>query len=572
MLEKYIKAALKETECDVLLKNGSYVDLFSGTVKEGDIAIKDDRIVGMGKGYKGKDEYDIKGMTVIPGLIDGHVHIESSQSTPEEFASMIVPHGTTTIIADPHELANILGMNGVHYVIEASKNVPLDVKVQLSSCVPATPFETSGAILNGQDIADNIGDKDINGLGEFMAYPSVIGCDPDTLKKLEATHAADKVIDGHAPLLRGDELNGYLCGGIMTDHESGSVEEMQEKISKGIYTHLRIGSYTRSMELVKAINSWNYRRVILCTDDKHAVEIKKNGHLDDALRRVTKAGLDPIIAVAIATLNNAECYRLRYRGAIAPFYFADLVVMDNLQDFNAKLVFKDGKLVAKDGKPLFDTSKKYLPDFVKNTVHVKDFTADDFKIEIKSKKARIMTTESSGVMTGEAIMEVESKDGDVVVEGTDLLKMIVIERHKMTGNIGKALIKGYGFKGGAMGISVAHDSHNIILLGDDNESLLKATNELRRIGGGMVIVDKKNDTVESVQLDIAGLMSSKPSEVLQEESQHLINKAYSMGVDRNKEAFFSLTFLSLAVIPHLRLVDKGLFDVFKFDFVPLEAE
>ena len=326
------------------------------------------------------------------------------------------------------------------------------------------------------------------------------------------------------------------------------------------------------MDLVKAITPWNYRRVILCTDDKHAAEIKKNGHLDDALRKVVKAGLDPITAVAIATLNNAECYRLRYRGAIAPFYFADLVVMDNLKDFNAKMVFKDGKLVAKDGKPLFDTSKRYLPDFVKNTVHVKDFIADDFKIELKSKKARIMTTESSGVMTGEAIMEVASKDGDVVLEGTDLLKMIVVERHKMTGNIGKALIKGYGFKGGAMGISVAHDSHNIILLGDDNESLLKATNELRRIGGGMVIVDKKNGTVDSVELDIAGLMSSKPSEVVQEESQRLIDKAYAMGVDKNKEAFFSLTFLSLAVIPHLRLVDKGLFDVFKFDFVPLEAE
>ncbi len=286
MLEKYIKAALKETECDVLLKNGSYVNLFDGEVEEGDIAIKDDRIVGIGKGYKGKTEYDITGMTVIPGLIDGHVHIESSQSTPEEFAAMIVPHGTTTIIADPHELANVLGMNGIHYVVEAAKNVPLDIKVQLSSCVPATPFETSGAILNGDDIAKNITDKDINGLGEFMAYPSVIGCDPDTLKKLEATHEADKVIDGHAPLLQGDQLNGYLCGGIMTDHESITIDEMKEKISKGVYTHLRVGSYTRSMDLVKAITPWNYRRVLLCTDDKHAAEIKKNGHLDDALRRV----------------------------------------------------------------------------------------------------------------------------------------------------------------------------------------------------------------------------------------------------------------------------------------------
>lgn len=571
MLEKYIKAALKENKCDLVLKNASFVDVFEGNIKTADIGIKDDRIIGFGE-YSGEKEIDCKGKIVIPGLIDGHVHIESSQATPEEFASMIVPHGTTTIIADPHELANVLGMNGVNYVIEASKNVPLDIKVQLPSCVPATPWETSGAILGGKEIAENIVNENINGLGEFMSYPSVLMCDPDTLKKLEATHKANKVIDGHAPLLTGDQLNGYLCGGISTDHECITVEEMREKISKGVYCHLRVGSYTRNMDLVKAITPYNYRRVILCTDDRHAADIKASGHLDNALKRVVEAGLDPVLAVALGTINACECYGLKYRGAIAPFYFADLVVMDDLKDFNARVVIKDGKIVAEDGKPLFDTSKRYLPEFVKNTVHIKEFKADDFKIEIKSKKARIMTTESSGVMTGEAIMEVESRDGDVVIEGTDLLKMIVVERHKMTGNIGKALIKGYGFKGGAMGISVAHDSHNIIILGDDNESILKAVNELARIGGGMVIVDKANDTIESVPFDIAGLMSSQPSITVQELGKKLADKAYAMGVDHNKEAFFSLTFLSLAVIPHLRLVDKGLFDVLKFDFVPLEAE
>lgn len=571
MLEKYIKAALNETKCDLVLKNASFVDVFEGVVKTGDIGIKDDRIVGFGN-YSGEKEIDCTGKTVIPGLIDGHVHIESSQATPEEFASMIVPHGTTTIIADPHELANVLGMNGVNYVIEASKNVPLDIRVQLPSCVPATPWETSGAILGGKEIAENIVNENINGLGEFMAYPSVIGCDPDTLKKLEATHEAGKIIDGHAPMLTGHELNAYLCGGISTDHECITVSEMREKISKGVYCHLRVGSYTRNMDLVKAITPYNYRRVILCTDDRHAADIKESGHLDNALKRVVEAGLDPVLAVALGTINACECYGLKYRGAIAPFYYADLVIVDDLKGFNVRVVIKDGKIVAEDGKPLFDTSKRYLPDYVKNTVHIKEFKADDFKISVKSNKIRVMTTESSGVMTGEAIVDVESENGDVLIKDTDLLKMIVVERHKMTGNIGKALIKGYGFKGGAMGISVAHDSHNIIILGDDNESILKAVNELHRIGGGMVIVDKEKDTVESVPFDIAGLMSSEPSLTVQEQGKKLADKAYTMGVDPNKEAFFSLTFLSLAVIPHLRLVDKGLFDVLKFDFVPLEAE
>ncbi len=571
MLEKYIKAALKENKCDLVLKNASFVDVFEGTIRVGDIGIKDDRIVGFGE-YSGEKEIDCSGKVVIPGLIDGHVHIESSQATPEEFASMIVPYGTTTIIADPHELANVLGMDGVNYVIEASKNVPLDIRVQLPSCVPATPWETSGAILGGKEIAENIVNENINGLGEFMAFPSVIGCDSDTLKKLEATHEAGKIIDGHAPMLTGYELNGYLCGGISTDHECVTVDEMKEKISKGVYCHLRVGSYTRSMELVNAITPYNYRRVILCTDDKHAADIKEYGHLNFALKKVVEAGLDPVLAVALGTINACECYGLKYRGAIAPFYYADLAIVDDLKDFNVRLVIKDGKVVAKEGKPLFDTSKRYLPEFVKNTVHIKEFTKDDFKIELKTKKARIMTTGSTGVMTGETIEAVDSKDGDVVIEGTDLLKMIVVERHKMTGNIGKALIKGYGFKGGAMGISVAHDSHNIIILGDDNECILKAVNELSRIGGGMVIADKEKNTVESVKFDIAGIMSSEASEVIQKQSKNLADKAYAMGVDKNKEAFFSLTFLSLAVIPHLRLVDKGLFDVLKFDFVPLEVE
>lgn len=572
MIKQCIDAAANRVKADIVLRNASYVNVYTGRIEEGDIAIVGDRIVGVGA-YEGKKEYDVKGLTVLPGYIDGHVHIESSQLSPEEFASLIVPRGTTTIIADPHEITNVCGMDGVDYIIRASKNIPLDVKVQLPSCVPATPFETSGATLSGKDIEEHICDDGVFGLGEFMNYPGVINADPDVVRKLEAAHRAGKIIDGHAPATSGNALNAYLCGGISTDHECISVEELDEKISKGMYVHLRHGSSTRNLvSNCKAVNAANMRRFILCTDDRHAADLKEKGHIDDALRKAVEGGLDPIWAVTIATLNGAECYSLKDKGAIAPMKIADLVVVDNLKDFNAKYVFKGGKLVAEDGKPLFDTTKRYLPSSVLNTVHVDPLEADDFRLALKGKRARVMTILPGNVVTGCEIMEIASKDGDVDIVGTDVLKMAVVERHKHTGNIGKGLLKGYGFRGGAMGITISHDSHNIILLGDDNESMAKAANELARIGGGMVIADKKDGKVYSLTLDIAGLMSSRDAESLQRDSKALIERAYSMGVDREQEAFMSLAFLSLAVIPQLKLLDTGLFDVTKFAFTTVDAE
>lgn len=572
MLKALIDAAICRVECDTVLKNATYVDVFTGTVKKGDIGIVGDKIVGVGS-YSGKKEYDVSGLTVLPGYIDAHVHIESSQLSPEEFASLIVPRGTTTIIADPHEITNVCGMAGAEYIAKASRNVPLDVKVQLPSCVPATPFETSGATLAGKDIRRHISDGFIYGLGEFMNFPGVINADPDTLEKLQAAHDAGKIIDGHAPSVSGNALNAYLCGGITTDHECVSVEEIEEKISKGVYVHLRHGSSTRNIvSNSKAVTAANMRRFLMCTDDRHAADLKEKGHIDDALRKVVAGGLNPVWAVTIATLNAAECYNLKFRGAIAPYYFADLVVVDGLENFNAKYVFKDGKLVAQDGKALFDTSKRYLPKEVLNTVHVKELKAEDFILTLKGDKANVMTILPGNVVTGCEVMEIKSRNGDVDIKGTDVLKMAVVERHKYTGNIGKGLLKGYGFKGGAMGITIAHDSHNIILLGDDNESMAVAANELARIGGGMVIADKKSGKVYSLSLDIGGLMSSRDAESLQRDSKELIERAYSMGVDREQEAFMSLAFLSLAVIPHVKLLDTGLFDVDKFAFMDINAD
>lgn len=569
MLEKYILAAKREKKCDLVLKNATYVDVFTASIKKGDIAVVGEKIVGVGE-YEGEREIDCSSLTVLPGYIDGHVHIESSQLSPEEFASLIVPRGTTTIIADPHEITNVCGMAGCEYIAKASESIPLDVKIQLPSCVPATPFETSGAVLEGKDIEENIGNSYIFGLGEFMNYPGVIYCVPDVLKKLEAAHAAGKVIDGHAPAVYGYELNAYLCGGITTDHECVTKEEIEEKISKGVYVHIRHGSSTQNLGNAKYMTDGNMRRFILCTDDRHAADLKEKGHLDDALRRIVADGTDPVRAVICATLNCAECYGLKWRGAIAPFYLADLVAVDDLKSFNAKYVVKSGKLVAENGKPLFDTSKRYLPSSVLNTVHLKEMNADDFILTLKGKRAKAMTIEPGGVVTGCEIVEVDSRNGDVVLDGTDLLKLTVVERHKMTGNIGRALFKGYGFKGGALGITIAHDSHNIILMGDDNESMARAANRLKEIGGGMVIVEKGGD-VHSLTLDIAGLMSSRDAEGLQRDSRALIEKAHSMGVKREYEAFMSLAFLSLAVIPRLKVTDAGLFDVEKFAFTEIDA-
>ncbi len=570
MLEKYILAATRKVKADLVLKNTTFVDVFTGVLRKGDIAVVGEKIVGTGE-YQGEKEIDCKGLTVVPGYIDGHVHIESSQLSPEEFASLIVPRGTTTIIADPHEITNVCGMAGCEYIAKASQNVPLDVLLQLPSCVPATPFETSGAVLAGKDIQKNIVNDYIFGLGEFMNYPGIINCDPDVLKKAEAAHSAGKIIDGHAPAVYGYELNGYLCAGISTDHECVYKDEIDEKISKGMYVHIRHGSSTQNLGNAEYMTDANMRRFILCTDDRHAADLKSKGHLDDALRKLVANGTDPIRAVICATLNAAECYNLKFRGAIAPYYLADLVAVDNLKNFNAQYVIKNGKLVAENGKALFDTSKRYLPANVLNTVHLKKMKAEDFVLELKGSKAKTMTILPGGVVTGCEIAEVQSRNGDVVLEGTDLLKLAVVERHKMTGNIGKALFKGYGFKGGALGITIAHDSHNIILMGDDNESMAKAANCLKDIGGGMVIVDRKTGEVHSLTLDIAGLMSSRDAESLQRDSRALIERAYGMGVKRDYEAFMSLAFLSLAVIPKLKLLDTGLFDVEKFSFTDINA-
>lgn len=569
MLEQYIDAAIGRKKAEIVLKNGKFVNVFTGEVCEGDIAIEGGKIVGFGQ-YEGEKEYDISGKVAVPGLIDAHVHIESSQLSPEEFAKLILPRGTTTVIADPHEITNVCGIAGAKYIADASKNTPLEVKVMLPSCVPATAFETSGAILSGADTEKYIGEDFIYGLGEFMNYPGVIYKDPEVMKKLAAAHGAGKVIDGHAPSTSGPGLNAYIAAGISTDHECTSPAEALEKVSKGMYVHLREGSATRNVAVnCKAVNAANLRRFLLCTDDRHAADLQAKGHLDNALRVAVGAGMDPVWAVIAATLNSAECYALRGKGALAPGYDADIAVFDDLQSFRCAMVFKGGKLVAKEGKALFETGEKYLPDAVKNTVHVGTVAADDFKLKLAGRRANVIRILKDNVVTEKVEREVESGNGDVNIKGTDLLKLAVVERHRGTGNIGLGLLEGYGLKNGAIALTIAHDSHNIIVLGDNNADMAAAVMELKCVGGGMAVVEKGK--VYSLALDIAGLMSSLPAAEYIEQSEKLLEKAYSMGVSRDFEAFMSLSFLALLVIPSLKLSDRGLFDVDKFELCPIDA-
>ena len=576
-MKQLIDCAMKREQCDLVIKGARILNVFTGDVEEAEIAVKGGAIAALGKGYEGKEVYDGSGLIVLPGLMDAHIHVESSLLSPEAFARLAVAHGTTGIVADPHELVNVCGIAGAEYVKEAFSRIrkegvePLDVFLQLPSCVPATPFETSGAVINGTETAHEIKRPLFHGLGEMMNYPGVLSADEDTLKKIEAAHEAGKVVDGHAPDVRGDALNAYLAAGIATDHECGSPEECAEKVASGMYVQLRNSSSAHNLEVnCAAVTPFNFRRFLACSDDKNAYDLANKGHMDDALRRLVARGVPAAEAVCMATLNIAECYHMQGKGAVAPSYDADLVLVDNLTEFNVKAVFKRGVLVAEHGKPLFEEGERYLPDAVKSTVRIRPVTADDFKINIPSGKALAMTILPHTLVTEGEVVSVQTKDGDAVLENTDLLKLAVVERHFATGNIGKALLKGYGFRGGALAVSMAHDSHNLVVLGDDNAAMARAVKLLEEIGGGMALVTK--DGEDCFPLDIAGLMSSAPCEEVVARTGEISACAREMGVKDCYEPVMTLVFLSLLVIPKLKLSDKGLFDVEKFRFTSLEVQ
>jgi len=572
-LEKMIDVAMSRKSADLVIRNCKVIDVYSGTISIGDIAISDGMIAGVGT-YDGPHTIDAGGAYAAPGFIDSHIHIESSYVTPEEIGRLLVPCGATTIIADPHEIVNVCGIKGMNYMLDASEETALDIKYMLPSCVPATPFEHSGAVIDAAAMAEPLKDERIIGLGEFMNYPGVIAAADSDLDKIMAAKCAGKLIDGHSPRVSGKELNAYAAAQIHTDHECATVEEMEERIARGIYVLMRQGSACHDLvNLLKGVTPFNSRRCLLCSDDRQPKTILELGHLDDHLRICVREGIDPMTALRMATLNAAECFRLYDRGAIAPGLRADIVLLHNLDDFYVKQVFIKGKLVAADGKYLLPV-KRVDSGPVQNSFHVKDFSENKLKLNLKGDKVHVIDILPGGVVTGKGTAEIRrDSNGDFVHNPEeDIVKVAVVERHQGTGNVAVSLLRGYGIKEGAVALSIAHDSHNIIVVGTSDSDMTYAVEQLIAQNGGIILV-KRGEVKEAMPMPIGGIMSDQSGEYV-ERSLIRIHEAASseLGISDSVEPVMTLCFMSLAVIPELKLTDMGLFDVTKFEFISLEAE
>lgn len=572
-LKKLIEVAAGRRKADLVLKNCKVVNVFSGRIEEGDVAISDKWIAGVGK-YEGEKELDAQGRYAAPCYIDSHIHIESSYVCPEELGKLLVPHGTSTIIADPHEIVNVCGIKGLDYMMEAAKNTALDIKYMLPSCVPSTPFENAGAVINAPEMEEPIMRDNILGLGEFMNSVGVIQCDDNVLDKLMVAKKAGKLIDGHAPATFGKNLNAYCAARILADHECATVDEMEDRIDNGMYVLLRQGSACHNLRtLLKGVTPENSRRCLLCSDDRQPKTILEEGHLDNHLKICVEEGIDAVTAIRMATLNAAECFGLKDKGAIAPGYAADIVLLNDLIDFKAEQVFLGGRLTAEAGEYL-PKVERYSIDSVKGSVVLKDFSADKFKMHLKSNKVNVIQILPGGVVTGKTTAEIRlDKDGEFIYNpDEDIVKVAVVERHHMTGNVACAFLKGYGLKKGAVAISIAHDSHNIIVAGTSDEEMEAAVLHLKEQEGGIVLV-KDKQVIESMPMPIAGLMSEKSGEWVKDKLTSIHNVARNeLGIHGEVDPVMTLCFMSLPVIPDLKLTDEGLFDVTKFSFISVEAD
>lgn len=550
--QRIIAVAAGREKADLVLKNAKYLNVFSNEFLCGDIAVANGLIAGVGK-YDGKTEIDVSGKLVLPGFIDAHIHLESSMVTPAEFAKAVVAHGTTTVITDPHEITNVMGIDGVEYMIQASQNLPIDVHFMMPSCVPATEIDESGAELDCKDIDLYLDNKKVLGLAEMMNYVGVINGDKNVLSKIVTSQAHHKKIDGHAPELSGNDLNAYIAAGVYSDHECSTFENALEKLRKGQFIMIREGTAAHNLKaLMPLLTQQYYSRCMFATDDKHPSDLLYGGHIDYIVKQALKNGADPIVALKTATHHAARYFLLNNKGAIASGYLADIVVVDNLEDFNVETVFKRGKLVFDGEVKDFSapTVDEKLVEKCFDTFHLDSVTPSSFKVD--GKLGLI------GLVGGELLTRNLGTADKIDVEN-DILKIACIERHKGTNHIGVGYVKGYSLKSGAVATSVAHDSHNIITVGCNDDDIAVAVNAINDSKGGIAVVE--NGKIKALlELPIAGLMSDDPLTTVNEKLENAKLSAYELGADKSIDPFMTLSFLSLPVIPSLRITTKGVFD------------
>lgn len=553
-----IEAAIGKRQPELVIKNARILNVFTGEMEQGDLAVDNGYFVGIGE-YHGNKEIDAKGKTIVPGFIDGHIHLESSVVTPYQFAKAVVPHGTTAVVTDPHEIANVCGTKGIDYILEATKELPLDVYIMVPSCVPATPFDESGCTLDSKIIAEYLQKDRVLGLAELMNYPGVFMQDEEVVGKINAAMQNGKIIDGHAPGVCGKELNAYTSAGVYSDHECTKASEAIDKIRRGQWIMIREGTASRNLEaLLPICKEPYYSRCLFATDDKHPGELATNGHIDFIIRKAIKNGVKPEIAYRIATINAATYFRLQYTGAICPGYHADFVILNDFNKVDIDSVYKDGIKVSEntsDSNWMIDTPNyDEVSADICDTIHVKEVCASDFAID---KREKVI-----GLVPGQ-ILTTDEGYADKVSTADDIVKLAVVERHHNTGHIGLCYVKGYGIKSGAVATSIAHDSHNIICVGTSDEDMACAVNALRDMKGGMVVVNN-GEIIEQLALPIAGLMCNLPVEETQEKMDNIKRAAYDLGVSDIIDPFMTLSFSSLAVIPILRLTTLGVVDVTQF--------
>nr|WP_303672388.1 adenine deaminase [Ruminococcus bromii] len=550
--QRLIAVAAGREKADLVLKNAKYLNVFSNEFLCGDIAVANGLIAGVGK-YNGKTEIDVSGKLVLPGFIDAHIHLESSMVTPAEFAKAVVAHGTTTVITDPHEITNVMGIDGVEYMIQASQNLPIDVHFMMPSCVPATEIDESGAELDCKDIDLYLDNKKVLGLAEMMNYVGVINGDKNVLSKIVISQAHHKKIDGHAPELSGNDLNAYIAAGVYSDHECSTFENALEKLRKGQFIMIREGTAAHNLKaLMPLLTQQYYSRCMFATDDKHPSDLLYGGHIDYIVKQALKNGADPIVALKTATHHAARYFLLNNKGAIASGYLADIVVVDNLEDFNVETVFKRGKLVFDGEVKDFSapTVDEKLAEKCFDTFHLDSVTPSSFKVD--GKLGLI------GLVGGELLTRNFGTADKIDVEN-DILKIACIERHKGTNHIGVGYVKGYSLKSGAVATSVAHDSHNIITVGCNDDDIAVAVNAIKDRKGCFAFVE--NGKIKALlELPIAGLMSDEPLTTVNEKLENAKSSAYELGADKSIDPFMTLSFLSLPVIPSLRITTKGVFD------------